>query len=154
MLPLSPPCGRRYAREVTVRVASTPLHKYGVVPRASRRPTCKARDRTVLGEYREGVERSRCGCIGVRMQAYLWSGVLDALGPVEDPGPRAHPCRPRALGRDRRHPLGPRWALDVLPLARFVTPDSLRLCHRQVLRLVVGFAHRVQVLDVRAHGPY
>ncbi|MBU4194938.1 MAG: hypothetical protein KKF66_08090, partial [Actinobacteria bacterium] len=46
------------------------------VSRAPRRRSCKARDRAVLREYREGAERSRCGCIDVRMQAYLWNGVL------------------------------------------------------------------------------
>ncbi|MBU4241051.1 MAG: hypothetical protein KKE79_07365, partial [Actinobacteria bacterium] len=45
---------------------SAPFHKYGVVSRAPRRRSCKARDRAVLREYREGAERSRCGCIDVR----------------------------------------------------------------------------------------
>ena len=79
---------------------STPSRKYGVVPRASMRRSlqgarlvlrpvntvsyrerrcavsCKARDRGVLGEYGEEAERGRSGCSGVRMQAYLWDGVL------------------------------------------------------------------------------
>ncbi|MCG2794454.1 MAG: DUF3604 domain-containing protein, partial [Actinomycetia bacterium] len=46
------------------------------VSRAPRRRSCKARDRAVLREYREGAERGRCGCIDVRMQAYLWNGAL------------------------------------------------------------------------------
>ncbi|MBU4193508.1 MAG: hypothetical protein KKF66_00735, partial [Actinobacteria bacterium] len=48
--------------------------------RAPRRRSCKARDRAVLREYREGAERSRCGCIDVRMQAYLRNGVLSCGG--------------------------------------------------------------------------
>ncbi|MCG2795891.1 MAG: M28 family peptidase [Actinomycetia bacterium] len=56
------------------------FHKYGVVSRAPRRRSCKARDRAVLREYREGAERSRCGCIDVRMQAYLRNGVLSCGG--------------------------------------------------------------------------
>jgi len=55
---------------------STPSHKYGVVPRASMRRSCKARDRGVLVEYCEEAERGRSGCSGDRMQAYLWDGVL------------------------------------------------------------------------------
>ena len=32
----------------------------------------------VLLEYFEGAQRSRCGCSGVRMPAYSWSGVQRA----------------------------------------------------------------------------
>ncbi|MBU4490811.1 MAG: hypothetical protein KKE79_09290, partial [Actinobacteria bacterium] len=51
----------------TPALLSAPFHKYGVVSRAPRRRSCKARDRAVLREYREGAERGRCGCIDVRM---------------------------------------------------------------------------------------
>ena len=43
------------------------------------RRSCKARDRGVLSEYGEEAERGRGGCSGVRMQAYLWDGVLSVL---------------------------------------------------------------------------
>ncbi len=55
---------------------SAPFHKYGNVPRASKRRSCKARDRGVLGGYGEEAERRRGGCSGDRMRAYLWNGAL------------------------------------------------------------------------------
>jgi len=55
---------------------SASFHEYGSAPRASKRRSGKARDRDVLLEYFEGAERGRCGCSGVRMPAYPWSGAL------------------------------------------------------------------------------
>ena len=51
----------KYMITVTVESTSTPLHKYGVAPRALMRHTRKARDRGVLGEYVAGSGTQRVG---------------------------------------------------------------------------------------------